>query len=156
MLDPRRSGRKNQAAHETRNDVVVYSSEPLTRPFELIGPVTAQLKGRTSGAWFDLFVRLCDVDERAVSMNVCDGIQRSSADMPPDAEGVRTVDVRLSPTGYRFQPGHRLRVQICGGSFPHFSRHTGTPDPLGSAELVPVDVEILAGSTLTISVMPTG
>jgi hypothetical protein len=85
-------------ARETRRPggVFIGTADAAVRAHR---PVTAQLRVRTSGAWFDLFVRLCDVDERGVSMNVCDGIQRSSADMTPDAEGLRTVDVRLSPTG---------------------------------------------------------
>jgi hypothetical protein len=48
-----------------------------------------------------------------------------------------------------------LRVQVCGGSFPHFARNTGSGEPLGEATtLVPVECEILAGSSLTLSAAP--
>ncbi len=156
MLDPRLSGRKVQNEREVRRDVLVYTSGKLTAPIEVIGAVAAELKVRTSGPYFDVFVRLCDVDEEGVSTNVCDGIQRVSAEtFAPDEDGVRTVPVKIWPTGYQFAPGHRLRVQVCGGSFPHYARNTGTPDPLGSTTLVPVDIEVLAGSSVTMSVVPS-
>ena len=140
---------------EARPDVLVYSSEPLVAPFEVIGPVSATIKVRTSVPFGDVFVRLCDVDENGVSIDVCDGIQRLDTLPAPDEDGVREVNVGMWPTGYRFGPGHRLRVQVCGGSFPHFARNTGSGEPLGEATtLVPVELEILAGSSLTLSATP--
>jgi predicted acyl esterase len=155
MLDPKLSGRKEQAGREARPDVLVYSSEPLVAPFEVIGQVSATIKVRTSVPFGDVFVRLCDVDENGVSVNVCDGIQRLDALPLPDEDGVREVFVRMWPTAYQFGAGHRLRVQVCGGSFPHFARNTGSGEPLGEATtFVPVDFEILAGSSLTLSATP--
>ena len=71
--------------------------------------------------------------------------------VPSDGAGVRAVAVELLPTAYRFRRGHRLRVQVCGGSFPRFARNTGTGEPLatGSRTAV-VDYEILDGSAITL------
>jgi putative CocE/NonD family hydrolase len=155
MLDANLSGRKEQTGREARPDVLVYSSEPLVAPFEVIGPVSATIKVRTRVPFGDVFVRLCDVDENGVSINVCDGIQRLDTLPAPDEDGACEVNVGMWPTTYRFGPGHRLRVQVCGGSFPHFARNTGSGEPLGEATtLVPVECEILAGSSLTLSAAP--
>ncbi|MDT5002052.1 MAG: uncharacterized protein QOK12_4157, partial [Mycobacterium sp.] len=61
MLDANLSGRKEQTGREARPDVLVYSSEPLVAPFEVIGPVSATIKVRTRVPFGDVFVRLCDV-----------------------------------------------------------------------------------------------
>jgi predicted acyl esterase len=62
---------------------------------------------------------------------------------PPDADGVRAVEVELWPMGYVFRRGHRIRVQLAGGAHPRYARNTGTGEPLGSAtELRPVAQEI--------------
>ena len=36
------------------------------------------------------------------------------------------------PTGYRFQRGHRLRLQVSSGAHPRFARNLGTGEPLGT------------------------
>ncbi|MCK2243748.1 MULTISPECIES: CocE/NonD family hydrolase [unclassified Crossiella] len=155
LLDPRTGGSKDNTALEARPDVLTYTGNPLAGPVEAIGPVSATIKVRTSGPHADLFVRLCDVDRDGRSVNVCEGIQRLCPDKhPADVGGVRTVEVALWPTAYRFKPGHRLRVQVSGGSFPRYARNTGTGQPLATAvELRAVDYEILPGSTITMHTM---
>ncbi|REF00103.1 CocE/NonD family hydrolase [Thermomonospora umbrina] len=145
LLDGRAAGRKDNAALEARPDVLVFTSAPLDAPVEVIGPVTARIALRCSRAYTDVFVRVCDVDPQGVSLNVCDGLQRVTPErFPADVEGVRAVDVRLWPTAYRFGVGHRIRVQVSGGSFPRFARNPGTGEPLGTAtRLLPADQEIL-------------
>jgi len=135
---------------EARPDVVVYSSEPLTEAIEAVGPVAATIAVRTSSEFFDLFVRLCDVHPDGRSINVCDGLTRVdprgsafATECPPDADGIRRVPVDLWPTAHRFQPGHRLRVQVSGGAHPRWARNSGTGDPMATASvLVPIDVEV--------------
>jgi putative CocE/NonD family hydrolase len=156
LLDPKTGGRKDNAALEARPDVLVYTSQPLREAIEVIGPVSARIELRASQEHADVFVRLCDVDADGHSVNVCDGIQRVSPErFPGDDNGVRTVPVRLWPTAYRFQPGHRLRVLIAGGSFPRYARNTGTGEPLASAmRMVAIDYEILHASGIELSVLP--
>jgi hypothetical protein len=141
LLDPRTGGRKDNAGLEARPDVLVYTSDPLTEPVEVIGPVSALIRLHISAEHADVVVRLCDVDPDGRSTNVCDGIQRTT---PEEADG--TV-VHLWPTAYRFDRGHRLRVQVCGGSFPRFPR--GTADP-HATQLHAVDYEILDGSHIVL------
>jgi putative CocE/NonD family hydrolase len=156
LLDPKAAGRKDNAKLEARADVLVYTSEPLREPAEVIGPVSARIQLRSSQEHADVFVRLCDVDPRGRSFNVCDGLQRITPQrFPASDDGTRTVPVRLWPTAYRFQPGHRLRVQISGGAFPRLTRNPGTGEPLATAtRTVPVDYEIRHSSSITLPVLP--
>ncbi|MDT7648207.1 MAG: uncharacterized protein QOC75_5207 [Pseudonocardiales bacterium] len=156
LLDPKTGGRTDNAGLEARPDVLTYTSTMLREPLDVIGPVSATIQLRTSPGYADVFVRLCDVDPDGRSVNVCDGLQRITPEtFPADADATHTVPVRLWPTAYRFRPGHRLRLQISGGSFPRFARNTGTGEPLGSAtRLVPTDHEIRHLSSITLPVQP--
>ncbi len=62
--------------------MLVFSSEPLAAPAEILGPVAAELSVTRDNPDADLFVRLCDVDPRGRSRNVCDGIVRLTAADP--------------------------------------------------------------------------
>ena len=123
---------------ESRSDVLTYTSAPVKADQDLVGPVSARIFVRTETEYADVFVRLCDVDEKGVSRNIVDGIRRLSPDTVPAADvqagpdGVLTVDVELFPTAYRVLAGHRLRLQVCGGAFPRYARNFGTAQPFGT------------------------
>jgi len=140
----RDAGRVDNRAVEARSDVLVYTSAPLAADLEAIGPVSALVQVRTSAEFFDVFARVCEVTPDGRSENICDGLVRVSPGMfPPDADGVRPVEVELWPMGYVFGRGHRIRVQLAGAAHPRYARHTGTGEPLGSAaRLSPVDYEV--------------
>ena len=92
-----------------------------------------------------MFARLCDVDARGRSLNICDGIQRHQAGPTERAAASEsTITVAMSSTAYRFAAGHRIRLQVSGGAHPRFARNTGTAEPAATAtRLVPVHVQIL-------------
>lgn len=127
----------DNTAIEARPDVLTYTSGPLAADQDVVGPVNARVYVRTSRQHADVFVRLCDVDEKGVSRNVVDGIQRLSPHIvtPPDSgtDGVVAVDVELFPTAYRMLAGHRMRLQVSGGAFPRYARNHGTGEPFGAA-----------------------
>jgi uncharacterized protein len=43
------------------------------------------------------------------------------------------VTIGLWPTAYRFQRGHRIRVQVSSGAFPRYARNPGTGEPHATA-----------------------
>ncbi|MEU8185175.1 CocE/NonD family hydrolase [Micromonospora sp. NPDC049047] len=134
LLVGKRAGPVDNRQVEARRDVLTYTSAPLTGPVEVIGPVRAEIHVRGELPHLDVFVRLCDVDRRGRSWNVCDGLVRVTPDrFPADSSGVRRVPVALWPTAYRFGTGHRLRVQVAGGAHPRWARNPGTGEPLGTA-----------------------
>ena len=129
-----RMGQRDNRALEARQDVLVYTSEPLQQDREVIGPVSADLYVGSSLEHTDFFARLCVVEPSGKSLNLCDGILRLTPEhSAPDADGVRHIQVALWPTAYRFRRGQRLRVQVSSGAHPRFVRNLGTGEPIATA-----------------------
>ena len=131
-------GRVDNTKLEARADVLTYTTEPLDADLEVIGEVTAEIWFSSSAAFADVFVRLCDVDAKGRSINVCDGLV-----------GLRGTDeltraaVTLWPTAHRFRRGHRVRVQVSSGAFPRFARNPGTGESRVTAvNLQPADQRV--------------
>ena len=130
----RGSGRRDQGKVERRSDVLIYTSDPLSHDLDVIGDVEARIFVSSSLEHFDVFVRLCDVDETGRSTNVCDGIERVDPRRWRRAgDGSFEVRVVLWPTAQRFRARHRMRVQVSSGGHPRFIRNLGTGDPLATA-----------------------
>jgi hypothetical protein len=133
------AGSRDNRAVERRPDVLVFSSDPLGEPAEVIGEVAAELSVTRDNPYADLFVRLCDVDRRGRSRNVCDGIVRLTAADPLTG----TVRVSLLGAAHRFGRGHRIRLQVAGGAYPRFARNPGNGQVDASADsLMPTRYEI--------------
>lgn len=139
-----RAGAVDNRALEARSDVLVFTSAPLTGALDVIGPVSVRVRVRASGPHFDLFARLCDVDPRGHSRNVCDGIIRHGPGASGDGEEPASITVPMSATAYQFRAGHRLRLQVSGGAHPRFARNTGSGEPPATAtRLAAVGVQIV-------------
>lgn len=112
---------------EARPDVLAFTSPVLEAGLEVIGPLTAVLYARSDRDYTDFFVRLCVVATNGVSTNLCDGFIRlvpGSGERQED--GSLRIEIALSPTAYRFQPGQRLRLLVASGAHPRFARNPGT------------------------------
>jgi putative CocE/NonD family hydrolase len=127
-------GPKDNRALEARPDVLTYTSRPLDRDVEALGPVSAELFVRSSLEHTDFFARLCDVEPSGKSTNVCDGLLRLVPGRPaPEPDGCLKVALDLWPTAYRFRRGHQLRLQVSSGAFPRWARNLGSGEPLATA-----------------------
>jgi putative CocE/NonD family hydrolase len=122
------SGRVDNSKLEARGDVLTYTTPVLDEDAEVIGEVSAEIWFRSSLPHADVFVRLCDVDPRGKSVNVCDGLVTLTA-----ADQLSPATVRLWPTAHRFRRGHRIRVQVSSGAFPRYARNHGTGEPRATA-----------------------
>ena len=126
------AGSHDQRAVESREDVLVYTGEPLAEPLDVVGPVSATVTLATSAPDTDLTAKLVDVDVDGRAMLVCDGILTlSSRDgqerRSPVVPGTPlTVTVQLGPTAMRFGRGHRLRLELSSSNFPRFARNPNT------------------------------
>jgi uncharacterized protein len=130
----RSGGRRDQTGTERRSDVLVYTSDVLTTDVEVIGEITAEIHVSSNLEHFDVFVRLCDVDAKGRSSNVCDGIERVSPQRwARPRGGIPAVRVALWPTAQHFRAGHRIRIQLSGGAHPRFARNLGTGEPIATA-----------------------
>ena len=124
------AGRVDNRPLEARADVLTYTTEPLTEPLTVIGPVKLRLYVRSSLAHTDFYGRLCDVDGDGRSLNVCDGLLRLQPGRgDPQPDGSLYLEVDMTATAYQFQPGHRLRLQVSSGAHPRISRNLGTGEP---------------------------
>lgn len=135
------AGRADQRARESRDDVLVFTTGPLAADLDVIGEPSATIWAESDAPYFDLHVRLCEVDDRGRSFNVCDGIVslRSRA----EEQGPRPYTIELAPTAQRFARGHRIRVQVSSGSHPEYLRNAGTDPSRGTAtELTPARITI--------------
>lgn len=130
--DLRPSGRKDNREFEARPDVLTFTTPALPSDLDLIGPVTAELRVRSTLEHFDVVARVCDVAPNGRSTNVTEGIVRlnTGADTGPD--GARLARVELWPIAHRLRAGHRIRLQVCGGAHPRYMRNLGTGDQLGT------------------------
>ncbi|MEV0743385.1 CocE/NonD family hydrolase [Streptomyces sp. NPDC050549] len=116
---------------EARPDILTYTTSALAQDVEIIGEVSAEIFFRSSLPYADVFVRLCDVDEKGRSLNVCDGLVSLT-----DADEGACARVELWPTAYRFKRGHRIRVQVSSGAFPRYNRNPGTGEPRAKATVL--------------------
>lgn len=117
----RNSGPKDQARVEAREDVLVFTSEPLEKPVEVTGLVTTTLWVESSAVTCDWTVRLCEVLGDGRSIGLVDGILRWTKTSA--ASGPAEVVVRLGTIGHLFGTGSRIRIQVASSNFPRFDRN---------------------------------
>lgn len=128
-------GSFDQSSVETRPDVLVYTSEPITSPVDVIGsiPVTVYVSSDVKDT--DIIVRLVDVypdgkaynlDEQSLRLRWRDGY-----DKPVFMEPNHVYKVDLPPlvTSNSFLAGHRIRVAVSSSSFPMLERNLNTGGP---------------------------
>ncbi|WP_437344755.1 CocE/NonD family hydrolase [Streptomyces tubercidicus] len=141
----RRAGAQDNGTLEARDDVLTFTSAPLTEPVDVLGPVSARLRIATDTGHADVFARLCEVDARGRSTNICDGLVRLRTTGQTPAE----VTVPMSSTAHRFAAGHRIRLQVSGGAHPRYARSPGTGEaPVEATRLQPVHLTLHTGSAL--------
>lgn len=158
-LDPFSAGRRRQHARERRDDVLVFTDDPLMEDLVVIGTPEIALPFSSSNPRADLFVRLCEVDARGVSRALTDGYRRLTPDVD-DADDADRIRLRLAPLAHRFAAGSRLRVQVSSGAHPLHLRNSGTDDPVRDhSRLIPSDQIVRVGgrapAILTLPVQPT-
>ncbi|HJS96270.1 MAG TPA: CocE/NonD family hydrolase [Solirubrobacteraceae bacterium] len=124
---------------DIRADVLVYTSEPLTEPLDVIGPVRAVLFVSTSAGDTDVTARLIDLHPNGFAQRLCDGLvrlrYRAGHDRPqpvvPDT--VYEVEVVMWDTAQRFLPGHCIRLAVASSAHPKFAVNLGAGDDESTA-----------------------
>lgn len=130
---PTRGGRTLHALHplagpvdqrpvEARDDVLVYTSDPLPDDLVIAGPVTATVVFETDGRSADVTVKLVDVHPDGRAINVLDSIRRERF----DAGCPRRVEVHVGSVAARLRAGHRIRLEVSSSNFPRFDRNPST------------------------------
>lgn len=112
-----------------RDDVLIYTSAPLSEPLDVAGPLHVILHASSSAPDTDWHVRLVDVHPDGYTQFLAHGAVRArfrnSFEAPelltPGA--VERYDVDLFGTANRFLPGHRIGIEITSSWFPHYERN---------------------------------
>jgi uncharacterized protein len=127
----------------SRNDVLVFETEPLSQDLVLAGPVEVTLYAASSGVDTDFTAKLLDVYPPSTDfpsgfdLNLTDGIIRASY---RDGAKVRKLlnphqtyrlVIRPFDTANVLKKGHRLRLDISSSNFPRFDVNPNTGEPLG-------------------------
>lgn len=101
-----------------------FDTEPLREPVEILGFVRANLFVSATAPIANWIVRLHDLAPDGTSYLITrgflNGTHRASHEKPeplvPDQ--VYEIGLELMCTGYRFAPGHRIRVVVANADFP--------------------------------------
>ncbi|MFC1607252.1 CocE/NonD family hydrolase [Candidatus Latescibacterota bacterium] len=123
---------KDHQRIEDREDVIVYSTLPLSQDIEVTGPIKVILHASSSAVNTDFTAKLCDVYPDGRSIRLCEGIIRAThrngnKELSFIEQGkVYEYHIDLVATSNVFKKGHRIRVEISSSNFPRFDRNLNT------------------------------
>ncbi len=127
-------GPVDQSATEDRDDVLVYTSEPMTEPLTFAGNAEAKLHVTTDTPDADWALKLIAVHPDGFAQNIARGILRGryrSSLLKPELMTpgqVYEITVDLGPVAASIAKGHQLRVDISGADFPLYDRNPNTAE----------------------------
>jgi putative CocE/NonD family hydrolase len=130
-----------------REDVLVFDSEPLEEDTEVTGPIKAEIYVSADVKDLDLWVRLLDVAPDGIAFNLMspglDVLRASYRDETIKPElltsgQIYKLTLNRLLTSNSFLKNHRIRVQISGAFYPHFSRNLQT----GQSEIISRDSQV--------------
>jgi len=125
-------GAFDQSEMETRNDILVYTSEPLEEGIEVSGFIETDLYVSTDVKDTDFTIKIIDVDEQGNAYNLDETILRAryreGYEKEVFMEEGEIYKLELSPmsTSNYFAKGHRIRIEVSSSNFPRFDRNLNT------------------------------
>jgi putative CocE/NonD family hydrolase len=140
-------GARDYRSFAGRKDVLLFDSAPLSSDMEVTGPITAQMYVSADVPDFDLWVRVLDVSPNGAAYNLMSpGLDvlrtsyRNGSETPEFLEPGKIYQLELNRllTSNVFQKCHRVRVQVSGAFFPHFSRNLQT----GKSEITTSEMRV--------------
>jgi len=133
LYDLARPGPYDQTLVERRNDVLVYTSDPLPQDIEVTGPVRLKLFASSSARDTDFAAKLIDVFPDGRAINITEGVIRARfrnsvygepALLEPGQ--VTAFDIDMQVTSNVFRRGHRIRIDVTSSNFPLWDRNLNT------------------------------
>lgn len=129
---------QDQQPLEAREDVLVYTSEPLSFSLAVTGTVSAELFVSSSCPDTDFMCRLTEVLPDGSSVNITEGAVRVSYNntykrnlLKPGE--IRRVIVHMGNVCNQFAVGNRIRLDITSSSFPKYDRNQNTAMRIGAS-----------------------
>lgn len=145
-------GPHDQSDIEARDDILVFTSEPLAEDLEVTGAIFADLWVSVDRPDTDLAVMICDVWPDGTSYNLTGPESgylrlryREGYDRQVPLEPGTPTRVRIGNlfTSNLFRKGHRIRVQVTSSRAPHFDPNPNTGREIATeTELVPATITL--------------
>ena len=125
----------------SRQDVLVYQTEPLTEDVRIAGNVEAALWVSSDAPDTDFYVKLVDlyppsadypagygvpVSEGILRARYREGFEKSV--LMEEGKKYR-LEFPLQPAANVFKANHRIQIQIASSNFPNFDINRNTGDP---------------------------
>jgi len=126
------AGSFDQRDIEIRNDVLIYSTEPLKEGIEVTGKLDAVFYVSSSAKDTDFTAKLIDVYPDGRAFNVEEGVLRARYREGQDKEvwmeegEVYELHIDMDASSNFFGPGHRIRLEVSSSNFPRFDRNLNT------------------------------
>ena len=127
-----KGGAFDQQQMETRNDILIYSTDILEEGIEISGFIEATLYVSSDMKDTDFTIKLIDVYPDGTAYNLDETIQRvryrEGYDKEVFMENGKVYQLDLTPmsTSNYFKKGHRIRIEISSSNFPRFARNLNT------------------------------
>lgn len=123
---------------ESRNDNIIYTSEPLTEDVVVQGKIKAKIYFSSDRKDTDLSLRITDVYPDGRSIIFAESHYRlrfrngftiaDTAFMTPNS--VYEVEMETENLGLTFLEGHRIRVIVTSSNYPRFNRNMNTGEEM--------------------------
>jgi len=117
---------------QRRDDVLVFTSDPLSEPLNVVGMLIAELYVSTTAVDTDFVTRLSDVAPDGYAQRLNTGILRlryregyEQIKLVEPGEVVK-IAIDMWATGHQFQPGHRVRLDVTSSAFPTWASNYNT------------------------------
>ncbi|MFB6468715.1 CocE/NonD family hydrolase [Cytobacillus sp. Hz8] len=121
----------DQSLNEEREDVLVYSTNPLTEAIEVTGPIKVKLWASTDAKDTDFVAKLVDTapDGRAIILTegIVNAKYRNGNKSEKELNGeIVAYEIDLWATSNVFLPGHQITLEISSSSFPQYAPNLNT------------------------------
>ncbi len=130
------SGPRDQLCIESRDDIILFTSNNLTTNLEITGNITAKLWISSNCSDTDFTVKLTDIYPNGTSMLIQDDIKRAkyrvSQDTPIllNSGEIVPIEIDLWSTSYIFNINHKIRIAVSSSNYPRYNANPNTGDPI--------------------------
>jgi len=114
---------------ELRDDILVYTSEPLSKPVEMTGRMKARIWVSTDVPDTDLNVTIVDVHPDGRAFPIQESLlrlrYRDGFDRPKMMETgkIYPIDLDMLVGSNYFHKGHQIRIEVTSSNFPTYGRN---------------------------------
>ena len=127
-----KGGAFDQQEMESRDDILVYTTDVLEEGIEVSGFIESTLYVSSDAKDTDFTIKIIDVYPDGRAYNLDETIQRAryregyDQEVFMEKDKVYKVDLTPMSTSNYFKKGHRIRIEISSSNFPRFARNLNT------------------------------